>query len=211
MTDIDRATALALIAGRLSDYPVIRRLPDDLKAELEPLERGKHYGAIIERLGGVLAESLLADEPALMFALIAAAKAQESRLAALCRELENAVHRNRELREALEKSAEERKVALALLEEADKGFITGTLTNGNACDRITLAEFLRRGIAALKPTRLPDGGSRYAVRRAVLDEKTCDFCRMTDGAAGPIPPVDCEHAADPDSDEHCRCVMVAAP
>jgi hypothetical protein len=53
----------------------------------------------------VLAESLLADEPALVFALIAAAKAQESRLAALGLELENAKLRNRELREALEKSA----------------------------------------------------------------------------------------------------------
>lgn len=177
MTDIDRATALALIAGRLSDYPVIRRLPDDLKAELEPLERGKHYGGIIERLADdiqpVSADYNMDFLVPLLHAIRSAAKAQESRLAALGRELENAVHRNRELRAALAKSAEE--------------------------------------IAALKPARLPDGGSRYAVRRAVLDEKTCDFCRLTDGAAGPVPPVDCEHAADPDSDEHCRCVMVAAP
>jgi hypothetical protein len=154
MNDLDRATALALIAGRLSDYPVIRRLPDDLKAELEPLERGKHYGGIIERLADdiqpVSADYNMDFLVPLLHAIRSAAKAQESRLAALGRELENAKLRNRELREAIEKSAEERKVALALLEEADKGFITGTLTNGNACDRITLAELLRRGIAALK-------------------------------------------------------------
>lgn len=56
--------------------------------------------------------------------------------------------------------------------------------------------------------RLPDGRGRYAVRRAFLDEKTCDFCRMTDGAPGPIPPVDCEHEADAESEVGCRCVMV---
>jgi hypothetical protein len=112
MTDIDRATALALIAGRLADYPVIRRLPDDLKAELEPLERGRHYGAIIERLVAQCQSHARGDDvehepPTILHAIVAAAKAQESRLAALGRELENAIHRNRELREALERSADE--------------------------------------------------------------------------------------------------------
>jgi hypothetical protein len=111
MTDIDRATALALIAGRLSDYPVIRRLPDDLKAELEPLERGRHYGALIERLVDALRgepdEPMRAPTVTILHAIVAAAKAQEARIAAVLLELENAHHRNRELREALAKSARE--------------------------------------------------------------------------------------------------------
>jgi hypothetical protein len=121
MSDIDRATALALIAGRLSDYPVIRRLPDDLKAELEPLERGKHYGAIIERLVAQCQSHARGDDvehepPTILHAIVAAAKAQESRLAACGRELANAYYRNEELRAALAKSAEDAG-ALAILRE----------------------------------------------------------------------------------------------
>jgi hypothetical protein len=103
MTDIDRATALALIRGRLSDYPVIRRLPDELKAELEPLERGRHYGELIERLAGRIG----LNPPLVLYAITTAAKAQEAQLADARQRLEAAVQHNMDLRAALEKSAAE--------------------------------------------------------------------------------------------------------
>jgi hypothetical protein len=123
MTDIDRATALALIAGRLSDYPVIRRLPDDLKAELEPLERGKRYGGIVDDLI-TRVEMFVATTPdtaeqiasirLMIYSIRSAAKAQESRLAACGREIERVHQHNMDLRSALEKSAFDAEVAAAL-------------------------------------------------------------------------------------------------
>jgi hypothetical protein len=123
MEQIDRAAALKLIAERPEDYPVIRDLPDDIRAALEPEERLRRYATVLAVL---LAEAerlaFRSHERAQSFhelrAIFHAAKEAGQKIEAARCEAEEALERSRGVNAELRDRNEVLTLEVPVLQEA---------------------------------------------------------------------------------------------